>query len=173
MISIHGWNVQIKACVTELPVCVCAFMDMTGLLAKEPSVLKIAIIAELVFRSDFSQTKLVECMRNLGMHRKVLVVFAMLAIVDLLVNFRSARRDQILLTGLVMKLGEIVPVEESATTIQGSVSVSQGSMVQCANIKQHSYKHPCSFPLCFESLSAICVCFCIILNEKLLMRQRL
>eukprot|EP01040_Poterioochromonas_malhamensis_P011545 gene11545-12591_t len=62
---------------------------MTGLLAKEPSVLKIAILAELFSRRDFSLIKLGEDMRNHRMRRKM-----------------SARRDQILLTGLGMKLGE-------------------------------------------------------------------
>ncbi len=70
--------------MTELQVCVCAFMDMTGLLAKEPSVLKIAILAELFSRRDFSLIKLGEDMRNHRMRRKMLAVFAMLAIVTCL-----------------------------------------------------------------------------------------
>lgn len=116
--------------------CVNVSTDMMVSLVKELSAQRTATTEAHVFPSDSWQIKQVECTKNLGMPKRVLVVFAISDIVGLRVNSKNAHLALILSMALGMKRGETVREEVYVITMLEPVTASQDFTARCVNIKQ-------------------------------------
>jgi hypothetical protein len=136
MISIPGLSVQGKAFVIARQENVSALRVTMALPVKGRSVQMIATAEEFVGLNVYWRAKRTECMMCLGTRPKKLVVFAILAIEDLLVWNENVHREWILSVGMATKLDEIAQVVGFAIIPWELAIASSDSLGQDANTNQ-------------------------------------